>query len=340
MSNPPRTATPAAPVDGLDAATASAPRLTHVAAAVLLRPSPHVSGGHEFLLAQRPPGKAYAGYWEFPGGKVEPGETTAQALLRELQEELGIDCQRCYPWLTREFVYPHAHVRIRFFRIPAWKGTIAPLEHTGFVWVPCGGEPTVAPMLPANTPILRGLALPGTYAITCAEEHGIEDELARVERGLAAGLRLIQVRDKTLEPAARRQFAEQVLRRARPVGAQVLINDDVALARAVGADGVHLSAAALRHVGARPELPLLAASCHDADELARAVALDCDFAALAPVLPTATHPGSPALGWERFAQLVEQAPLPVFALGGLRAGMADLAMEHGAHGVAMMRGWG
>lgn len=323
-----------------DAGVGPATPLTHVAAAVLLRPSPHVSGGSEFLLAQRPPGKAYAGYWEFPGGKVEAGETTAEALVRELREELGIDCQRLYPWLSREFVYPHAHVRIRFFRISAWKGAIAPLEHTGFVWVPCGGTPTVAPVLPANTPILNGLALPATYAITCAELHGVEDELARVDRGLAAGVRLFQVRDKTLPPAARRHFAAEVLRRARPAGARVLINDDPALARELGADGVHLSAAALGQAAARPDFPLVAASCHDAGELAQAAALGCDFAVLAPVLPTATHPGTPALGWARFAQLVERAPLPVFALGGLRAGMADLAMEHGAHGLAMLRGWG
>ena len=93
--------------------------------------------GSEFLLAQRPEGKVYAGYWEFPGGKVEPGETVREALVRELQEELGISVTACSPWLTRVFTYPHATVRLNFWRVTAWDGEIgitAPLEHSAVDW--------------------------------------------------------------------------------------------------------------------------------------------------------------------------------------------------------------
>ena len=86
-----------------------------VAAAVILR-----ADGSEFLLAQRPADKLYAGYWEFPGGKVEPGETVRAALVRELREELGISLSACSPWLTRVFTYPHATVRLHFWRVTAW----------------------------------------------------------------------------------------------------------------------------------------------------------------------------------------------------------------------------
>src|SRR4029079_5650095 len=74
----------------------------------------------EFLLAQRPAGKVYAGYWEFPGGKIEPGEAAESALARELHEELDIDVQRAYPWLTRDYDYAHAAVRLRFYRVTEW----------------------------------------------------------------------------------------------------------------------------------------------------------------------------------------------------------------------------
>src|SRR3990170_3749694 len=93
----------------------SAPRL-EVAAAVILR------ADGKFLLAQRPAKKVYAGYWEFPGGKIENGESAEQAMKRELHEELGIDVERAYPWITRDYDYAHAAVRLRFFRVVAWRG--------------------------------------------------------------------------------------------------------------------------------------------------------------------------------------------------------------------------
>ena len=86
------------------------------------------------LLAQRPAGKAYAGYWEFPGGKLEPGETPRAALDRELAEELGLAVRRAAPWLVQHFRYPHAHVELHFFRVFEWDGE--PVGHDGqaFAW--------------------------------------------------------------------------------------------------------------------------------------------------------------------------------------------------------------
>src|SRR5205085_3896600 len=97
------------------AGTRKSPEVIEVAAAVIQR------ADGAFLLAQRPPGKVYAGYWEFPGGKVEPGEAVERAIARELHEELGIDVECAYPWITRVYTYPHATVRLNFFRVTAWK---------------------------------------------------------------------------------------------------------------------------------------------------------------------------------------------------------------------------
>lgn len=304
--------------------------IVEAAAAVILRPD------GSFLLGRRPAGKPYAGYWEFPGGKIEPGETAAQALVRELREELGIEADRYTPWLTREFAYPHAHVRLHFFRVGGWHGEMRDLHHDALAWQRAG-QVDVSPMLPANVAVLRGLTLPDFYALTHAGEIGIETQLEKLEQALAGGLRLLQVREPLLAVERREAFAREATRLAHAHGARVLVNGDLVLARHVGADGVHLPCVQLMQLAARPELPLVAASCHNAPELARAAALELDFAVLGSVKETLSHPGVAGLGWERVAHLLENVPLPVFALGGLQREDMDAAQRVGAHGIAAIR---
>jgi len=304
---------------------------------VLLR---EACGKQEFLLAQRPEGKVYAGYWEFPGGKVEPGETMREALVRELQEELGITVAHAWPWLSREFTYPHATVRLKFFRVTAWQGEITAIEHSGLAWQKVGEPATVAPILPANGPILRALELPPVYALTHAEVNGIEAELLRLENALAKGLRLLQLRDKSLTADDRYRLAESIMERLRPYpDARLLVNDDETLARQVGAHGLHLSSRRLAQIERRPDFNWVAASCHTAADLARAAHREIDFAVLGPLLPTPSHPESSGIGWDNFARLLERSPLPVYALGGLRQDLLDTARAQGAQGIALMRGW-
>ena len=305
-------------------------KIVEAAAAVILQPD------GRFLLGRRPEGKPYASYWEFPGGKIEPGETAAQALVRELHEELGIEADRYTPWITREFVYPHAHVRLHFFRVSGWRGEIRDIHHDALAWK-TAEKVDVEPMLPANVPVLRGLTLPDFYAITHAGEIGIEAQLDKLERALSGDLRLLQVREPQLPVEKREAFAREATRLAHAHGARVLVNGDIALARHVGADGVHLPCAQLMQLAERPDLPLVAASCHNVPELARAAALELDFAVLGPVKETLSHPGIAGLGWERAAQLLENTPLPVYALGGLLRADLAAAQQAGAHGIAAIR---
>ncbi len=290
----------------------------------------------EFLLAQRPVGKIYAGYWEFPGGKVEAGESAADALKRELHEELGLEIDAAYPWLTRDFDYAHAAVRLRFFRVLAWRGEPHGREQQQFAWQR-RGELTVAPVLPANGPILRALELPHVYGITCAAEHGAAFP-EKFQAALRGGLRLIQIREKSLDAPALVGFAGPLVANARSSGARVLLNGTAETAAQAGADGVHLSAARLMACERRPEVPWCAASCHNAGELAHARELGLDFVVLGPVAATPSHPGAATLGWQGFSDLVRDYPLPVFALGGMGAADLERAWSCGAHGVAMMRG--
>ncbi len=302
-----------------------------VAAAVVQRPD------GAFLLACRPEGKVYAGYWEFPGGKVEPGERLEQALARELHEELGIEVVSAVPWITRVFAYPHATVRLHFYRVFDWRGEPHSKESQGIRWQRLD-EPMATPMLPANAPVLAALALPDEYAITSAESLGVEAQLAGLDQRLGAGLRLLQVRDHGLDRPTRVEFARKVVARAHRVGARVLINDDAGLAHRVGADGVHVRARSLMAMSARPPGLLAAASCHGAAELAQAMRLEFDFAVLGPVMPTPSHAGARTLGWPGFAALARGAPLPIYAIGGMRRQDLDCAWRHGAHGLAMISG--
>lgn len=301
-----------------------------VAAAVIERPD------GSFLLAQRPAGKVYAGWWEFPGGKVEAGEAPERALARELHEELGIEVRTAYPWITRMHVYAHATVRLNFYRVTAWVGEPRPRENQAIVWQRLDA-PMAAPMLPANAPVLASLALPLEYAITDAQTLGAAELLARVETRMKGGLRLVQVRDKDNWERSRLIFT--ITSMARQYGAKVLVNGGPA------ADGIHYSAEQLLTLRARPtggpNCTLMAASCHTVEELGHAMAIGLDFVVLGPVKPTPTHPGAPTLGWEGFRQIAEGASIPVYAIGGLTAQDLDAARRAGAHGVAMIRGsWG
>jgi 8-oxo-dGTP diphosphatase len=125
-------------------------KVTEVAVGVLVQPD------GRFLLAQRPAGKPYEGYWEFPGGKLEPGESVEAALARELHEELGLDVTQCERWHILEHDYPHAYVRLYFCKVTDWRGEPVGREGQAFSWQ--GTPVTVEPLLPATIPVVAWLA--------------------------------------------------------------------------------------------------------------------------------------------------------------------------------------
>ncbi len=305
-------------------------KVVEVAAAVILRPD------GSFLLGRRPSGSFYPGYWEFPGGKVEANETPREALLRELQEELGIAVDAAYPWITREFSYEHAEVRLHFFRVLRWSGELQELQHDALAWQRADAV-TVSPLLPANAPVLAALALPDFYAISHAGEIGVDRQLEALTRALDHGLRLVQLREAGLATAQRAAWVHAAVDLCHGYDARVLVNGDMALANDAGADGVHLTASQLLSLSRRPDFPLVAASCHDAGELAQARRLGLDFVVLGPVKETASHPGRPGMGWAAFGSLATDYPLPIFALGGLAREDKEAAWQAGAHGIAAIR---
>ena len=319
------------------------PRVTHAAVGVIMREDGWV------LLAERPVGKPWAGYWEFPGGKIEEGESPENALKRELQEELGIDVTALYPWLTRIFDYaakyhangqlesPAKTVKLHFFVIFQWRGEPRGVENQILAWQ----QPEnvkVSPMLPANAPIFAALSLPTKYAISNAGDLGEELFFERLKTALDEGLRLVQLREKQLSEVDFISFAEQVIKLAEPYGAKVLINSSMKFDQSnLSAAGIHFTSTDLMQMKTRPAGLLCGASCHNAEQLAQAQALGLDYVLLSPVMPTQTHPETQALGWDKFSALIADYSLPVYALGGLHSADLHQARLHGAHGIAMLR---
>ena len=319
---------------------ASVPPL-HVVAGVLRDAQDRV------LLARRPEGKADAGLWEFPGGKVEPGESPLDALRRELHEELGLRVTDGEALIRVPVASTGDGAAIRLhldtWCMTAYSGDPVAHEHDALAWVALEALDRY-PMPPADRPVVAALREPDRVLITPEPGDGPEAEarwLAVADTALANGLRRVHLR--LADPAQRRRLALELAARCRATGAGLWVHGDASLAAELGV-GLHWRASQLRTPEAiaisrrhREAGGRVCAAVHDAEELALAETLGVDDLLLGPVKPTATHPGQPGLGWDAFERLRARTALPVYALGGV--GPADLveARWHGAQGVAGIR---
>lgn len=309
-----------------------------VAAGALVDADGHV------LLAQRPPGKQLAGFWEFPGGKLEPGESSVEALRRELCEELAIAADDIDPQPLIEVPWQQGARALRLIvhRVRTWQGTPRACEGQTLAWrAPGAVDP--ASLAPADRHILQALRLPFIYAITPDFAAAADPSALRswLRGAVAGGAAALQLRLPRWSREAVREWACDCLPCLRDIGGRLLLNGDIDGARKLEC-GVHLRATQLAGLSARP-LPVgqwIGASCHDVHELHMAKEVGADFATLSPVASTLTHSDARPLGWEKFAELVAQTPLPVYALGGMT--MRDLgpARATGAQGVAGIRAFG
>jgi 8-oxo-dGTP diphosphatase len=314
-------------------------QILDVAAGLILRPD------GKLLLGQRPQGKPWAGWWELPGGKLEPGETVLQALSRELDEELGIQVTEATRWVTYVHAYPHTTVRLAFCRVTGWKGEPRGLENQRLEWVDPAHAERVGELLPATLPPLRWLQLPETYGISnIGSPAGVPQFLDRLERALKQGLRLVQLREPGWPDGPAASSLHDALRSVshlcRTAGAKVLVNSAHPPAWWREADGVHLrasDAATLEHRPLTRPAHLVGVSVHDAKQMRQARELDADFAVVGPVAETASHPGQAALGWKAFVEINRDAGLPSYAIGGQTRETLPVAREHGAHGIAAIR---
>ncbi|MGB5735934.1 MAG: Nudix family hydrolase [Thiohalocapsa sp.] len=314
-------------------------------AAAMERPLIHVAAGAvvdqdgRILIAKRPDRAHQGGLWEFPGGKLEPGERPSDGLARELYEELGIRIDRWRPLIRVQHDYGDRRVLLDVYRVDAYVGIPQGREGQPLAWV----EPEQmdsARFPAADRPIINALRLPSLYLITGDDPADTEGFLMRLARALDTGIELVQLRAHGLSDSAYRRLAQAVYPLCREARARLLLNRAPNVVRDLPCDGVHLGSALLRELRERPcPTPhLVGASCHSAEELRLAAGLGLDYALLSPVEATLTHPGATTLGWSGFAELTAMACLPVYALGGLGPAERERCFEQGGQGIAAIRG--
>ena len=286
----------------------------------------------EILVTRRDDAAHQGGLWEFPGGKVEPGETVQQALLRELQEELDIEVRRAEPLIRIEHAYPDLLVLLDVWNVHEFSGVPASCEGQPLQWL--APDRLAQLRFPdANLPIIMAARLPEYYAIL--DDGSVWQLDDRLHRLLQRGIKLVQLRAKSLSEKAVQQFLAAARPLCRQHGAKLLVNSALLPVAEQAADGIHLSSRHLLQLQTRPENSgWLAASCHNLGELRHAEKIGVDFAVLAPVMPTASHPGARTLGCQRFSSLLEKTNLPAYALGGMTLNDVKKARQAGAQGVA------
>jgi 8-oxo-dGTP diphosphatase len=288
------------------------------------------------LLAERTPRQVAAGYWELPGGKIDPGETPMQAAARELHEEIGIRPHALRSWISYEHAFKTKRVRLHFFQVNGYEGTPHGREGQRLAWID-PAAPSVAPVLPSNDRVLAALALPRLAYFVRARDHGGPNGLLAHLQDILPDHSLLLVLDaEGTAPDQRAALARRIDAMARGFGTHTLLAGSPMEAQRAGLHGLLSSADDLRRLTARPAMRLWAASCHTETDLARAASLGADAVFVSPILPTPAHPGE-ALGWDTLQRLSASATVPIFARGGLSMAQLGQAVAAGAAGIAVSR---
>lgn len=290
-------------------------------------------------LTQRQAHQHLADFWEFPGGKIEAGESVETALKREFHEEIGVETGGWQKRIIVPWQYEKVAVRLHVYETSQFSGEAHGKEGQALQW--CALDDLAEVNFPeANRGIVQALLLPDIY-MSVGDFIDHEDALARFETALQNGVRLAQLKAKGIDDASFEALANDMAELAHLHGAKLLLNADPAwLEKVPLAAGIQLSSKQAGAYSSRPvpKDKLLAVSVHDLSQVQAALQLQADFLTLSPIKVTAAHPDLAALGWDGMRDLIEQLPVPVYALGGMKMSDKEEAKAHGAQGVALTKG--
>jgi len=315
--------------------------IVHVAVAVI------IDDNDQICISFRHENLHQGGLWEFPGGKVEQGETIEAALVREIKEELSLDVRQSRPLITISHHYQEGdksvvlHVR----KVISCQGQATGVEGQQIRWVSIP-ELSEHDFPAANVAIIKALQLPDRYLIT-GKFSDNADFINKLAKALKHGIKLVQIRlkDSDLNDNVHLQsLIEDAVMLCRHSSALIMLNispdlvDTLDLS-VIDFDGFHVDSHTLNLLSTGDlqlalRGKLLSASCHNRDELNYAVELHADFAVLSPVQKTQSHPNTQAIGWDGFSTMIEGMQMPVYALGGVREDDIETAWQRGGQGIA------
>ncbi len=314
-------------------------KITQVAVAVI------VNQKQQVCISLRHKDAHQGDLWEFPGGKLELGETVEQALVREIKEELNLEIKKSRSLISITHTYVDKNVCLHVYLIMNYAGEASGREGQTVMWVPLS-ELSQYDFPEANIAIIKSLQLPDKYLIT-GKFIDANDYVAKLKNALEHNIRLVQLRlkpDSCKNEKQLQTILTQTSNLCRQFSAKLMLNLpdeylEILSLNQIAFDGYHLDSKKLSILSAEPSSvrndgKLLSASCHNEKELQKAIKLNADFVVLSPVQKTASHPEIPALGWQAFSAMVEPINVPVYALGGVAEGDIETAWKQGAQGVA------
>lgn len=303
-------------------------KIVHVAVGVIQ------NADGKILIARRADTAHQGGLWEFPGGKVDAGESLPDALTRELREELAIEIERTEPLIQIRHDYSDKSVLLDVHKVTAFSGVAQGNEGQPILWV-SPSELSEYAFPAANKAIITALSLPEKMLIT-GTFISRENFFSRLEYALKHGIKLVQLRCPEEAFSDHPQLALQAQALCLQYQARLVWNTSLEKLNGLPDVGLHLNRRELKRYQLRPvdDSVLLGASCHNAEEIALARQLGADYICLSPVAETTSHPNEAVLGWEKFAELARRAAIPVYALGGMNISDIGLAHQHGGQGIA------
>ena len=305
--------------------------VVHVAAAAI------INSRNEILISQRAPNAHQGGLWEFPGGKLEVGESVQQALLRELEEELDIHVNSYRPLIKITHQYAEKTVLLDVWKVDNYKGTPIGKEGQSICWQSID-QLNLAEFPAANVPAIQAINLPEHYLIS-GKFDSINEFEERFGRAIDDGIRLAQLRltNDWLKTVNEKQ-ASEIIKLARDLCEQsrvrLMFNIPDELNHIITPSCLHLNSRKLHQYVERPDCEYLSVSCHNLQEMMAAQALGVDFMVLSPVQVTKSHPDVVPLGWQQFSEMVSQVNVPVYALGGVSRDDTEKAWLAGGQGIA------